>query len=328
MLLLRPLLLAFGPFVLVAVSYWIAYKDLPSAAAALASAGSAAGYITPEVPTDDQAATRADSLNALPDAWQPIAERWRQGLPETYEIVAVPPFLLATDLRTEQQRALRYDVIAPVVRALQRMYKLRSPREPIYLVVCREASDFRQLARAWKTKLASGYHGFYLRDRKLVALHWEAGSGALAHELTHALTHADCPVLPEWFDEGFAALYEEAEFDQPGRPLAGLDNWRISRAFQGLREDRLPRLVDLSEPGAFGEGDLELNYAAARAWTLFLQEQQLLPRYYHALRKAAGTDATGLRSLAGLFPDLRGTELEQRFRAWLSLRRPRITTNL
>lgn len=326
MFLLRPLLLTFGPFLLVGASYWVAYQDL--------SVEQAQAYLREyqspgETGSAASPAPRDDSFQRrLPERWQASVDHWRQELPDSFQFDLAAPFLIATDLPVSQRRALQHDVVVPVTRALQRMYQFRAPNLPIPLIVCRDEAQFRQLARRWKSGVAPGYHGFYLRDRKLVALHWEAGSGALAHELTHALAHADCPALPEWFDEGLAALYEEAEFDQPGRPLAGLDNWRISIAGAALRDRRLPDLIDLSEPGAFSEGDLELNYATARTWLLFLQEQQLLKAYYQTFRRAAGTDATGLKGLAQVFPDLKQQEIEQRFRAWLSQRRPRITTNL
>jgi len=50
--------------------------------------------------------------------------------------------------------------------------------------------------------------------------------GTFNHELTHALMFWDSPLLPRWFDEGFAALYENSAMLPDGR-YRGIENpWR------------------------------------------------------------------------------------------------------
>jgi hypothetical protein len=146
----------------------------------------------------------------------------------------------------------------------------------------------------------------------------ETGRGTLAHELAHLLALFDFPNMPEWFDEGLAALHEEAEFADDGLTIIGRSNWR-SRLLRGaLERDAIPRLEDVIRNPAFrGEGE-GLNYAVVRAFCHYLQHRQMLSNFYRKFRDGVDNDPNGLATLCELLGVRSIAEIEREFRDWVA----------
>ncbi len=250
-----------------------------------------------------------------------VANRLRQNLPAEFQIVIRAPFVIAGDLPSSRLQKVHSEVLGPVSRALQNTYFQTPPREPVTIVVCSTEDRFRRLAKAWDGHLNAGYHGYYQRDKRRILLDLEAGNGSLAHELTHALTHADCEDLPEWFDEGLGALHEEATYTTNGQQLIGLPNWRCRLTRQAALANKLPKLSQLTDPATFRTGDVGLNYAMARSLCLFLQDRRLLKKYYQELRTRWPSDAEGVATLCRVFGVKDPAQIERQFATWLKTRK-------
>ncbi len=307
----RLLILTIGPFAIMTVAYWVA---APSSSAAVinpvaASARKSSGTPGREIPQDLAARCQAS------------AARLRQVLPQDFQIIIRAPFLIAGDLPQKALLKIHADVIGPVARALRETYSQAAPQAPITIVICATEGQFRKLARDWDGHLEAGYHGYYQRDKRRILLDLEAGNGSLAHELTHALSHADCEELPEWFDEGLGALHEEAEYAAQGQRLIGLPNWRCKLTRQAAQADHLPSLAALTDPATFRSGDVGLNYAVARSLCLYLQDRQLLQKYYQELRTRWPSDPQGVSTLCRVLGVKSPTQVERQFAAWVK-RRP------
>ncbi len=238
----------------------------------------------------------------------------RKNLPADFEIVVRCPFLIAGDLPKSQLQGLHADVIAPVTRALNATYFERAPQQPITIIVCSTEELFRRLATAWDGHLDPGYHGYYQRDKRRILLDLEAGNGSLAHELTHALSQADCERLPEWFDEGLGALHEEATYAAGGLRLP---NWRCRLTQQAARSGKLPSFAAFADPLKFRAGDVGLNYAVARSLCLFLQDRKVLTQYYKELRTRSRSDALGMATLCRVLRVKNETQAQGQFLTWI-----------
>lgn len=72
--------------------------------------------------------------------------------------------------------------------------------------------------------------------------------GTIKHELIHILLKNNV-LIPDWFEEGLAALYEESRFASNGQ-LLGINNWRLSflRYMNQIQLDQLFDDVILSQP--------------------------------------------------------------------------------
>jgi hypothetical protein len=232
------------------------------------------------------------------------------------------PFVLAGNLEESDLEQVYERTIRPVSRALWRCYFDRVPDQPVTLVLMKDETGYRQAARSLDGYEPHAYAGYTQRSERRVVLNISSGEGTLAHELCHLLALFDFPDMPEWFDEGLAALHEDASFSPDGLVLTGSANWRHRLLADALRSDDFPELQSLVRTQSFrGEGE-NLNYAYVRSFCLYLQERGLLTHFYRKFRLAVRNDPSGLNTLCELFGVDEGHEIDQEFKAWIRGHQP------
>jgi hypothetical protein len=242
--------------------------------------------------------------------------------PLEWNVIVREPFVLAGDLIAEELEEHYLQTIGPTVRALALSYFRERPRQPIAVVICTSDERFRQCNLLLDAQERDQYSGVYVRKHRRVIVNIASGEGTLAHELTHALAHADFPTMPEWFEEGLASLHEECEFSADGQHLIGNTNWRREVALEALQQGELRLLEDVSSH-RFGLPDrAHIDYAYVRSFCLYLQELGVLEAFYHACRRSADQDATGLRTLCAVTEMPSPRAIDDAFRSWLIAQRP------
>jgi hypothetical protein len=259
---------------------------------------------------------RDDTNSRLRQACEATAQDWLSRLDRSQAILIRPPYVIAGDMSEEVLERLYRDVIRPTERALSVSFFDTRPTEPITIIAYSEESAFREFARRTDRRQPDSYYGYYLRSQRRLVVNISTGAGTLAHELTHALAHYDFPKMPEWFDEGLASLFEQSEFSDNGRRLAGADNWRVHHVLRALHDNRLRPTADLTDHGLRTEQQA-IDYAQARYLCLFLQEQQLLEPYYRKLRSRSESDPTGWQTLVDLLAADKPADIDTEFRRWV-----------
>jgi len=118
--------------------------------------------------------------------------------------------------------------------------------------------------------------------------------GTFDHELTHVFLHWGAPQLPRWFEEGLAALYENAEI-RDGQ-YCGIENpWRSERVASSVwaSSDVVSRAVDIVQMPVV---EFEMHPAAASVAREILREVQdrgdLLGLYQRVNAQSWGPDAS------------------------------------
>jgi hypothetical protein len=303
----RLLILTFGPLAVIAAAYVIAFPR----------AGTAEISSVPVTKPGKSQPDQSIPLDKLQRLCSTAAGGLKRQLPANFQLVVRAPFVLAGDMPTARLVRLHDEIIAPVSRALQMTYFEHKPNQPIKIVVCATEERFHQLARDWDGHHDGAYHGYYQRDKRRILLDLGVGNGSLAHELTHALTQCDCEDLPEWFDEGLAALHEDAAFSVLEKGLVGLPNWRCRITQQAFQSGQLLSFDDFVRPMEFRTGNVEIRYAMARSVCLFLQEQRLLAKFYKELRVRDQRDVSGSGTLCRVLQVDDISEAERRFQQWL-----------
>lgn len=257
----------------------------------------------------------SDQLDA---ACRTAEQDLRTRLPQGFVTLVRPPFVLAGDIDAERLAALHDNAVRPVARALWRAYFDRTPDGPVTLVVLATDERYRQIARDLDGYDVTSYAAYYNRDARRIVFTVGSGSGTLAHELTHALVQFDFPDLPEWLDEGLAALHEETAFSDDGLFLEPQSNWRCRLLKEAAVRNRLPALEDLVRTQSFrGEGE-GLNYAYVRGLCLYLHERGLLAPYYRKFRSRAVLDPSGLKTLCDVAETSQPADIDRGFAEWLS----------
>jgi hypothetical protein len=264
----------------------------------------------------ERSATRAADLESACDA---TVRDLRQRLPAGWSYVIRPPFVLGGDLSTGTLERLHQQTILPTARALGVCYFDNAPSVPVTILTASSDQSYRDCNRRLENRSREEYAGVYSRDARRIVLNLSTGEGTLAHELTHALAHADFADLPEWFDEGLASLHEESEFSSDGLELIGRDNWRRKFLTEAIESDRLPPVERLLLEDFGRSSQPQVEYSQARFLCLFLQERRLLSHFYRKCRATHDLDPTGCLALCDLFGCDNPAEIDRAFREWLQV---------
>jgi hypothetical protein len=223
---------------------------------------------------------------------------------------------LAGDLSEDELDRLFREAILPVTAALWRSYYDRKPDKPVTIVALASEASYRAAASSLDDYEPLAYAGYTKRDRRRIVFNLSTGRGTLAHELAHVLAAFDFPGMPEWFDEGLAALHEEASFSGDGLTMVGSSNWRSRLLHEALREGQLPALETVIKSPEFrGEGE-GLNYAVVRCFCQYLQERGLASHFYRKFRDAVEDDPSGISTLCALLGVATIDDVDRDFRAW------------
>jgi hypothetical protein len=180
---------------------------------------------------------------------------------------------------------------------LKRAYAVELPSSFITVYLVPSTGQLRALSRSIHgldlNPQTIGY-AFY-DDLSILAAVRGTAAGTVLHELFHLTVHNNFGDIPQWLDEGVAALYEVSF--PCGDNFYGSDNWR-ARVLHALGVPPLVRVIT----GAYFPFDVPSEYArerdidygpladfaqdtaAARYFALYLQEKGLLTRAYAAFR--------------------------------------------
>ncbi|MEM9187293.1 MAG: hypothetical protein AAGB00_12440 [Planctomycetota bacterium] len=229
----------------------------------------------------------------------------------------VGPFNIQSTFDLKPHQAT-LDELPALEAELRRVLAIRPAEQPIAVLLFRDKADHAAYLalrfpgvphrRALFVRQAGQATVFAYRHAELAI--------DLRHECTHALLHADLPMLPLWLDEGLAEYFEmpagERAFGNPHAASLRL-NMRLGfvRSLESLEAKQ--ELADLSRR----------DYQYAWAWTHFLLHgprpaTEQLWAYLGAVRRG---EPPGLMSarVATAVPNAK-SELVQHFRQWEKLR--------
>ena len=321
-MILRNLILIVGPVLLIASSYFLTVGRDHSAEAAPVRASQQPEFNIDRLRDGASVGLKRDTSASVDAAGVQLKcdERVRilsQHLSADDSLIVRAPFLLAGNLAEAELDRVWRDVIVPTRHALSLAFFDAEPTEPITLLLYSSESAYRTAARKLDGRNSASYYGYYIRtDRRIVA-NIGTGEGTLAHELAHALAHFDYPDMPEWFDEGLASIYEEADFSDDGLHLTGLSNWRLNHLLNAMQNRRLQTLEAMITARDIRSDSQAVDYAHARYFCLYLQERGLLSSVYRKLRANAANDPSGLRTLCNIFDTPTLDPIDRDFREWV-----------
>ncbi|MGQ0636530.1 MAG: hypothetical protein ACT4QC_18100 [Planctomycetaceae bacterium] len=309
---IRTLILLLGPVVLIGTSYALSRPTTRGPEPALGA------HLTPAESL--AARSRATDANALARACSDAASALLPELPPGCRAALHPPFVLTGTFSSEQLSRLHDETVRPITEALWRSYFDRRPDQPVVIVAARNELEYFEFARRLDGYDPAAYAGYTQRSRRRIVFNAATGTGTLAHELAHVLATFDFPEMPEWFDEGLAALHEDAHFAPDGLTLLGQQNGRSRLLAATLRNQSFPELATVVRSQAFrGEGE-GLNYAYVRGLCLYLEERGLLAHFYRKFRSSVHDDPSGLGTLCDLLAVPNAAAFDQAFKAWVATR--------
>jgi len=228
------------------------------------------------------------------------------------------PFVIAGDLTTKELQEWHDGTIEPAAHALWKNYFETRPDEPIVVLLFDREESYNHYARTLFGDEGISVFGYYKPRQRTLVMNISTGGGTLLHELTHALADFDFPNIPDWFNEGLASLHEQARLANDPPRIQGLINWRLPVLRDAIRRDRLRSLKSLIAADDFRGADEGVNYAQARYFCLYMQEQGVLGDYYQAFHDHRAADPTGAQAVSEVFRDQSWQQLEKNFCQWVA----------
>ena len=214
-------------------------------------------------------------------------------LPAGFDAVVNPPFVVVGDVAPSKLKALAAGSVVAPAEAMWKAYFKARPDQVITVLLFKNADSYGKWAKKLFGDTDLPHFGYYKPSERTLVMNISTGSGTLVHELTHALIVYDFPAVPRWFNEGLASLHEQCMIQPDG--IRGLVNWRLPALQEALRAKTLRPLRELVTADDFYGRQRGLNYAQARYFVMYLQQNKQLKAFYawyrdhHAGRDAAVT---------------------------------------
>jgi len=205
-----------------------------------------------------------------------------------------------------------------VYEAMFKDFMKTKPTDPLKVYLFKDKKSYDAYNKKAYGREPTTPYGFYTPSERKLVMNISTGLGTLAHELVHPLNETDFPEIPSWFNEGFASLFEQSYYTDD-KSIRGDVNWRLPALQRAIKDKSAPGLKSVMETSTaefYGE-ERGLNYATGRYLCYYLQEKDLLVKYYQSFRDGAKDDPTGVATLEQVVGK-KIDELEPEFRKFVS----------
>ena len=220
----------------------------------------------------------------------------RARTPSEFPVVPAPPFVVTGDLppaRVEEYAA----TVRWTVRMLRQDFFQVGPERLIDVWLFGDEASYRAWAWTLFRDRPSTPYGYFSPSENALIMNIATGGGTLVHELVHPLLHADFPGVPPWLNEGLASLFEQCG-EEDGH-IVGSTNWRLAGLQKAIRQKRtypFDDLLRLTNDDFYVHGTGR-ETAQARYLCYYLQQRDLLLRFYREFRGRRDRDPTGGETL-------------------------------
>jgi hypothetical protein len=220
----------------------------------------------------------------------------RATVPE-FSFVIQKPFVVIGDESKQvvQQRA--EGTVKWAVDRLKQDFFPNDPKEILDIWLFKDAASYEKHARLLFGDEPTTPYGYYSSAHKALIMNIETGGGTLVHEIVHPFMEANFPACPPWLNEGLGSLYEQCG-DEKGH-IHGFTNWRLPGLQKAIRAKQVPEFKDLTamDANAFYNEDRGVNYAQARYLCYYLQQKNLLVKFYQNFHARQKGDPSGFKTL-------------------------------
>jgi hypothetical protein len=210
-------------------------------------------------------------------------------------VLVEPPFVVVGDGGARAVKAIAQGFLRDKVHLLEQDFFATRPNKLLEVWLFSNERAFRRGAKKYFNDTPDTPYGYYSPQHNALIMNAN-GLGTLSHELVHPYVEANFDDAPAWFNEGLASLYE-----YPGERrghIIGHINWRLPNLQKQIHADTLASLTKLvaTSSDAFYGADWDA-YAEARYVMYYLQEHDLLHKFFDRFHDNEADDPTGRASL-------------------------------
>ena len=236
----------------------------------------------------------------------------KQRLPsKEFSVVVQPPFVVVGDGGAEAVRACSIQTVKWAVDLLKKDYFTNDPTGIVDIWLFRDKQSYETNTEQLFDENPPTPFGYYSTVHGALIMNIATGEGTLVHEIVHPYVRANFPECPAWFNEGLGSLYEQSR--EVAGHIHGLTNWRLAGLQEAIQQRTVltfEALTSLSDADFYASK--KANYAQARYLCYYLQERDLLVKFYHAFRAKHAKDPTGYATLQEILgrPDMQKFQRE------------------
>jgi len=237
-------------------------------------------------------------------------------LTEDFIIKSFSCFIIASNLNENETTRIIEHTIAGAEECFYNNYFGKKPDELITIFLFRDDNTYRFWAKKLFGDTDLSRFGYYKPSKKTMLMNINTGGGTLVHEMTHAFVRYDFPDIPSWFNEGLGSLYERCSMNN--KEILGHTNWRLPELQDAIKDKSytsLYTLINTNDEEFYGDNS-SLNYAQARYLCQFLQQKNLLKKFYKTFRDNYEKDNTGKKFLEEI-TKMNLSDLDYTFAEWV-----------
>lgn len=225
-------------------------------------------------------------------------DRLKKKLPAGgFTIVTQRPFVVIGDEPPAVVKQHAEDTVKWAVDKLKQDFFTKDPNEILDIWLFKDATSYEKNTLLLFGEKPGTPYGYYSSAHKALIMNISTGGGTLVHEIVHPFVEANFPACPAWLNEGLGSLYEQC--GEVGGHIHGFTNWRLPGLQQAIKSGSVPsfKILTAMDTNAFYNEDKGTNYGQARYLCYYLQEHDLLIKFYQEFSLHHKEDPTGYKSL-------------------------------
>lgn len=241
----------------------------------------------------------------------------RERLGRDVSVVVEAPFVVVGNGGPLAVKRSAEHTVRWAVHHLSQDFFSRPPLRILDVWLLGDAESYGRVTRTLTGADPSTPYGFYTREHRALVMNIATGGGTLVHEIVHPYIEANFPGCPAWFNEGLGSLFEQSA-ERDGH-IVGLTNWRLRGLQNAIRKGRVPSFEALTatSDSEFYADETGVHYAAARYLLYYLQERDVLRRYYRDFVAAHARDPSGFATLSSALGEREMKGFQKRWESWV-----------
>jgi hypothetical protein len=290
--LFAPLALALPVLIYVCVPFPVSWTSQPKA-----NLSTPARMALPSPANDSKEGNSRDAKFNDADFARHVDQLKKRLPSKEFSIILQRPFVVIGDEPLETVKEHAENTIKWAVDKLKQDYFTKDPNEILDIWLFKDAASYEKNALLLFGEKPGTPYGYYSSAHKALIMNISTGGGTLVHELVHPFVEANFPACPAWLNEGLGSLYEQC--GEVNGHIHGYTNWRLPGLQQAIKSGKVPTFKSLSamDSNAFYNEDKGTNYGQARYLCYYLQEKELLIKFYKEFLGSQKEDPTGYKSL-------------------------------
>lgn len=233
-----------------------------------------------------------------------------------FGMVIEKPFLVVSSSGQATAQKWAEGTVRWASERLKKEYFARDPDHVITIWLFSGKTPYEKYNKQFWGSTPTTPYGYYSSTHKVLVMNIATGGGTLVHEIVHPYMATNFPECPAWFNEGMGSLYEQSVESRGS--IRGVTNWRLAGLKEAIQEAKLPTFKDLTgyNPQTFyGQGS-GTHYAQARYLLYYLQEKELLNKYFKSFLENRLKDPSGYETLQTVLGEKDMADFQKRWQTW------------